>query len=356
MNKIICEVCGTTYQDTADHCPICGYSRTGVRKVPFSATPTYTDSGAAPTDVPKKKAIFDFDEENADTEVYEDSQENTYVDPEDFETYEEAPRSNTLAVIALVVIITILLIAIGFLFFRFYLPNKKDTVPAPTAAPTAAATVPETPEETTEPTIPCTSLVLTSGVTELNREGQYWLLHVTVLPEDTTDQLIFSTEDASVATVNEHGRITAVGEGETNIYITCGEKEIKCKVVVNFDVEPTAPMETEAQKQPESVDHEEAPEAGQETTAATEPEETKATDGVILKLKDKDLSSSRRGVTFTLELDCDLDPVDVKWITLDSSVATVHNGEVTTIGPGRTKIIAQYGDQQVECIIRCTFS
>ena len=27
MGKIICEVCGTVYPDSADCCPICGYSR-----------------------------------------------------------------------------------------------------------------------------------------------------------------------------------------------------------------------------------------------------------------------------------------------------------------------------------------
>ena len=27
MSKIICDICGTTYQDTADCCPICGCTR-----------------------------------------------------------------------------------------------------------------------------------------------------------------------------------------------------------------------------------------------------------------------------------------------------------------------------------------
>ena len=27
MSKIICEICGTTYQETADCCPICGCAR-----------------------------------------------------------------------------------------------------------------------------------------------------------------------------------------------------------------------------------------------------------------------------------------------------------------------------------------
>ena len=27
MSKIICEICGTTYPETASHCPICGCSK-----------------------------------------------------------------------------------------------------------------------------------------------------------------------------------------------------------------------------------------------------------------------------------------------------------------------------------------
>ena len=27
MSKVICDICGTSYPDTADRCPICGYSR-----------------------------------------------------------------------------------------------------------------------------------------------------------------------------------------------------------------------------------------------------------------------------------------------------------------------------------------
>ena len=27
MSKVICDICGTSYQETADSCPICGYTR-----------------------------------------------------------------------------------------------------------------------------------------------------------------------------------------------------------------------------------------------------------------------------------------------------------------------------------------
>lgn len=366
MSKIICDVCGTTYLDAADHCPICGYSQSGLRQSQYQ---TPEDAGGIGKFAPipqKQKAIFDYDEENPQ-EAQEEPvfTEDPVPQPYVYETYESPTKGNIFLVIILSVIIAVLLVAIGFLLFKFYFPNQKPqnqkleetfvTIPVETAV-----------EETTEPGIPCTSLVLTSGVAELNKEGQYWLLHVTVMPEDTTDELVFVSEDESIATVNKYGRVTAVSEGETYVHITCGEKQMKCKIVVRYEDAVVIAETEEVPLTPESVEHETLPKDAQEskseeaTEKATEAtEETapaKEAEDVVLKLKKKDLSSGVRGVTFTLELDCDLKPEDVTWLTLDSSVAIVKNGEVTTIGPGQTKIVAQYKGQQVECIIRCTFS
>jgi len=233
--------------------------------------------------------------------------------------------------------------AAAFLFFRFYLPNAR--VDAPHTEPTVLESEPT--GESTEPEIPCQSLTLTSGVTELNRKGQLWLLHVTVLPEDTTDPLVFYSEDESVVTVTEGGRLEAIGEGETYVYIACGDKELRCTVVVRYEEEQTQPTE---QTLPETV---ELPPEG--TVQSVDVPETLPPADIVLKLKDSDRSSNKKGVSFDLQLDCDLKPEDVTWLTLDSRVAIVRNGTVTTIGPGSTKIIAQYKGQQAECIIRCNF-
>jgi hypothetical protein len=62
-----------------------------------------------------------------------------------------------------------------------------------------------------------------------------------------------------------------------------------------------------------------------------------------------------KGVSFELKLACDLKPEDVTWLTMDSKIAIVKNGVVTTVGPGQTRIVAQYNGQQAECIVRCNF-
>ena len=240
MSKIICDICGTVFQDTAECCPICGYAHKSGDVEDLLADSPLLERGKNVNSVSspkpqKQKEIFDFDEVNPPDydEENHDYREDDYDD--------DAHRPNVLLVVLLVIIITLLLAATGFLFFRFYLPNA-NAQPPQTETVQATQSDSEITTATTELVIPCQNLALTSGVTELTREGQLWLLHVTVLPEDTTDQLIFRAEDESVVTVSESGRLTAIGEGETYVYITCGEKEIKCKVVVRFTAE-TQPVE-----------------------------------------------------------------------------------------------------------------
>lgn len=338
MSKIICDICGTTYQDTAECCPICGCSRDTAADLLgddlLEAAEEHKVKGGrfAPK---KKKEIFDFDEVNAEPEAvdaYKD--ENDPYDEEEEE--EDAPRHNTFVVILLTILIAGLLIAAGFIFVRYFLPNMQgeETVPATTVA------VMETVAETTEPTIPCVSMTMTSGaVAELNEEGQLFLLHVKAMPENTTDKIIYTSADESIATVTEDGKITAVSEGETTIYISCGKSSLDCKVIVKY-VEETVPPTTEA--------------AVEEVVPETTVPAATVDPNVVLKLKKTDI---RLGVyyQFTLELDCNLEQSAVQWSSEHPHIATVdENGVVTAVKAGTTAITAKYGDQEVQCIVRCS--
>lgn len=356
MSKVICDICGTTYQDTADQCPICGCSRDAAAALfgddLLTEEVAEESKARAGKFSSRKKEIFDFDEVNSEMDDEEVDEEPYDEDEEDDEEdYEEEPRHNTFVVILLTVLIFALLAVAGFLFVRYFLPNmsSEETVP------TTEAQIEETAEATTQPGIPCQNLVMTSGGTaELNQEGQYFLLHVIAMPEDTTDTIIYTSADESIATVTEDGRITAVSEGETEIYITCGSSQLVCPVICKF-VEETVPpteetsAETEAQiDDGESEEESDGEETTEETSRAVDP-------NVVLKLKKTDIML---GVyyQFTLELDCDLEPTDVEWSSEHPHIATVdENGTVTAQKDGTTAIIAKYGDQEVQCIVRCGF-
>ena len=264
MSKVICEICGTTYQDTAECCPICGCPRDMSGNVSdddfvMDQMPALNKGGRYSSGK-KKKEIFDFDEQSDD--FPEPENEPYSSDPEDDEdNYDEQPREhNTAVVVILTALIVILLAGTAFLFFRYLLPNLhgvKDT------APTVQTEQPvQTEAATTEPRIPCQDLSLPGGAAELTQPGYYFLLNVVVIPENTTDELVFTSGDESVATVDANGRITAVSEGKTVIYITCGDKQLTCPVTCQFEAETEPSTEATVAAQTEA-------------TIQTEPVETK---------------------------------------------------------------------------------
>ena len=354
MSKIICDICGTTYQSSAESCPICGF-RNEAYEDQRSADVDYEYEEATAvktgkfTSASKKREIFDYDEVNSDEYDEDEEYEDNDDEEEDYdeEEEEEAPRSNVFVVILLTVLIVVLLGAAGFIFLRFFLPNMKADESVETTAATELIT-----EPSTEATIPCEYMTMTNaGVAELNEEGQQFLLHVRAIPENTTDQIIYTSADESIATVSDDGKITAVSEGETVVYISCGIYSIECPVIVQY-IEETVPPTTEA-----IVEETVAETTAEEEAAVSEnaQEENTGLKNVTLKLKKTDI---RLGVyyEFQLQLDCDLDPEEVTWSSEHEYIAKVDNkGNVTAVKEGTTSITAKYGDQEVQCIVRCVW-
>ena len=355
MNKIICEICGTAYPDTAECCPICGcsreFSQNSQDEIPRQM-PEYVPEGR------KKGGLFSAAQKKFQMDFYdldEDEDEEDEGLLEEFPDIPKAPhehRVNVPVVVVLTVLIALSLLASGYLFFRYDLPNRRMAEPE---TETTSVTVPSEAEtETTEePTVPCQSIVLMAGAPELTRQGQYWLLHVIVMPEDSTDQLTYSSADENVVTVTPEGRLCAVGNGETSVTISCGKERIVCPVTVSI-VEETEP-ETES-TDPETEEPSTEPEKREATEESSQPENTASPEepsGVVLKLKQTDITFKKTGVTFQLELDCDLKPEDVTWLTMNSKVAICHDGLITVLGYGTTKIVAQYAGQEAVCIVRC---
>lgn len=78
---------------------------------------------------------------------------------------------------------------------------------------------------------PCTGIKLDRDTLTIAR-GETATLTATVEPADTTDKVVWSSADKTIATVKD-GVVTAVGQGETTITAACGDKTASCKVIVN---------------------------------------------------------------------------------------------------------------------------
>ena len=361
MNKVICDICGTSYPGTAKKCPICGSSREYALENAEDASLDFDflkdDAEVESASRKKSREIFDFDEVNQVKPSARAAEKDDFDDEE--EEYEEESGTNIGLVIVLVILIVLLLLAAGFFFVRYLLPNMMDspveTEPVVTTAPALTE-----PVETTQAVIPCTNLSIDGGKMELGKDGKK-LLNIRIYPEDTTDELTMVSGDESIVTVSEDGTVTAVGEGQTVITITCGNQQINCNVTVDFSVgEETVPDENVPAMQVEGTDPTAATDA---TDAAGETQATESTESTeettsgeqTLKLKKTDITISSNYTSVQLEMDCDVKPEDMTWFTMDSTIAIVHDGLVTSTGSGLTRIYGEYGGQQVMCIVRCIF-
>lgn len=362
MSKIICDVCGTRYPDTAEQCPICGYAPAGTVSEP-DQTEEMEESVAAETAVHRggrfskanvrkrnRNQVFR-DEPEVRTKAAETEDDADEADP--FEEEENGKGGKLLNVLLVIVILALLAVS-SYIFLQFFMPNllsdkqtESPTMPSETVteAPTQAPTDAPTEAPTEEPTeAHCEELILDVTDVTLREAGEMYLLNVLVVPENTVDTVMYISSNEAVATVNEEGRVTAVGEGTVVISIFCGEQQVECNVVCDFGMEPTeAPTDAPV----------EVPTDAEPTETPTEAP-TEALKNVTLSVKSVDMTFRSGGQQSTIKMTCDLKASEVTWSSENENVATVSkNGVITRVGAGTTKIIGQYGDQKVEIIIRC---
>jgi len=327
MNKVICDVCGTTYPETASQCPICGCAKPenaeivaadGIQSEAAAGTYSHTKGGHfSKSNVRKRNKIAAAPVVKASSKA---SKENG--------NSEESNKGLVIAIVLLILAILAMLCYIYFTYFSDGLFGSKSNE-ATTTAPSVSESLNTTP--TTEPVIKCTALELSDTVLELDAVGNAWLLNVTATPNDTTDKIIYSTSDPNVATVTSEGRVTAVGAGTAVITITCGDITAECKVTCDIPEETT-----EATTEPTTAPT---------TEPSTEPVEE-------FKLNRSDISFFKLDEEWTLYRGS-VSLNQITWSSDDESIATFDKGVVKCVGAGITNVHAEYNGTKVSCIIRC---
>ncbi|MBO4937407.1 MAG: Ig-like domain-containing protein [Oscillospiraceae bacterium] len=362
MDKIICDVCGTSYSESAEQCPICLRARAGGAKtvaddiVLNEAQPSggSTGSGArvrggrfSKSNVRKRNRnmpIYDMPEEKPRTKANPDPDADG---PYDFGEEPRKSKSNVVLNVLLVIVILALLCVTGYIFKEYFLPGilaQTEQTAAPTVATVPPTDAPTEPAVTEEPTIPCTGLEWSDGEDFVLLEGlgESWLLNVVVTPADTTDSLAYYSSDESVVTVDSEGCVTAVGEGEATVVVSCGGMELQCDVVCVFATE--APTEEPGE------------DGGEEPTAAPgegeEEEPTEPLKDIKLEVNYTDITLTGHGQQFTFKV-TGLTNEEVTWTSDNENVVTVENGTVTRVAKGTANITVKYGDQEVVIIVRC---
>ncbi|MGM9669032.1 MAG: Ig domain-containing protein [Faecousia sp.] len=343
MSKIICEVCGTSFPDTASQCPICGSVHTAAAMGVGQTDETREEREFVPTrggrfsrsNVKKRNAAMNKRYEEEDEETEEAAAPVRTV-----KSGKSGKKSKSPAFVVLLLLLVAAL-AVGAYFGVSYLREHpefslfpKGTTPVatkPQETPPAGTTPVQTdPVQTTAPVptgVPCTELRLSDSSLEFTAVGKAWMLGVEVEPLDTTDEVTFASSNEEVATVTEMGRIVAVAPGEASIWVVCGDVVQECKVICSFDpVEPT------------------------DLTEPTEPSETAPqVDSVKLSHTDVTIKVGE-GFTITAK---GIDTALLKFDMGNNGVATITEaGYIKGVGKGTTTLTVTYNDMSATCTIR----
>ena len=160
--------------------------------------------------------------------------------------------------------------------------------------------------------VPLTGISLNKTTLALNR-GVTETLTVNYNPSDTTDSktVTWSSENTSVAKVDQNGKITAVDVGTTNILAKVGSKTASCSVTVK------APLT-----------------------------------GISLN---KTTLSLRKQSTETLVVSYDpintTDDKNITWTSDNEEVATISGGTVSALKEGTATITATVGSCTAQCVV-----
>lgn len=366
MSKIICDVCGSAYSDTASQCPICGtakrdnnpmademseaaseggysyvkggrFSHSNVRKrnngkelhrksaekpaMPVSTMPPLVpEKEQKPVQPKKDKPAQQKPETKAEKP---DPKPDRKSEPKPERDSSRTERRTNMILLLVVLILLVAVIFVGV----YIVHNYKDLFP-PVSEPTD-------PKGSSQGTvdgvrIPCVGITL-PAVDRISSDGAPVQLDFAFAPSTTTDEKIFTSSDPAIATVDEKGAVTILASGQVTITVTCGDQsadlEIECVLITPTD--PTQPSDpvVEGTLKFVNASNEENPES---------------------------ITFTKYGEEYQLYAG-DIDAALVTFTSSDPAVVEVDAaGKIKIVGKGIATITAEYGQQKVECKIICS--
>lgn len=320
MDLRTCEYCGIEYDAALPQCPLCG------RNADVAAV------SAAERSVQKKKkggarlAKNTKQKKNAASAAPDDG--NPYAIPK------------WMMVTICVILGIAVVLGAAFAIYNLDWFGLKNQSSAQQPAPEEPAVQPDAPADTA-PTeeqymneedftpdaqqekpavVECTGLTLGTSSITFDEAEQFYNITATVEPADCTQEVIYTSADESIATINAQGKIVAVNGGSTTVTVTCGTQSATCLVTCDFSF--TEEPGTEEKLPPE--------------------------------LNNTDMTFFSPGEQFSLVVLNLPEEQQVTFASADPQIASVSStGVVTAMGSGTTTITATAAGQSFSCIVRC---
>lgn len=328
MELKTCEYCGTSFDASLRQCPICGKA-----VEPSPAEPIILNAGGEPA-APRRR-------EKGGKRLAKNRAKPAAKPVEQTENPYAIPKGMMKAICIILGVAVAAGAAFAIYNLKWFAPKDKtedtqqtlqaDTQPEQTQQPSKEQymneedyTPPkqeETQVEQPAATVTCTALTLSTNTVTFEEAEQFYGITYTREPADCTEEVLFSSDNESIATVNQQGKIVAVNAGSAVITAKCGTQTASCLVTCDFKV----------------VD-EEQPSGDEE-----------------LSLNNTDMTFFSPGEQFTLAVKGAPEDADITYSSADASVATVSDrGVITAMGSGTTTITVYVGGRDpLSCIVRC---
>ena len=325
MSKVICDVCGTSFPETATHCPICGCAK----------APTAQAVSADEAQIPQERSTSNtyakggrFAKDNVKRNSRSRSSTGRFSGERNRKNEPQESNKGLIAVvIVLLLAIVMVVVYIGVNVFFTDPGGNSDK-----GDNQSTGSYQQGGDSDIGQSVPCTAVKLNSKMVELKSENEQYLLAVQKEPENTTDTVTYTSSDPAIVTVDENGLIVPVGYGQATITVTCGTVSEECTVVSTVGEPPVS-----------SVPESQGP---------------ALPDGFVLKLityKDSgEITIAGDATSVLYKETMGIKASDITWTTSDPSIATVEDGKVTGVGKGYCNITATIGDQTATCKVICS--
>ncbi len=319
MSKVICDVCGTTYPETATQCPICGTAKNPASQTVAAGETRESSEGYArvPGGRFSKKNVRKMNSGNAPAPRRRTESSRS--------VQESKEPNNTGLIIVIVLLVAAILATLAYIVVTRFVGTQPEQSDPP------KQTDPVSPDHTdpSEQDIPCTGLQLSQSVLEL-KVGENWTLQTQLTPVDTTDEVKFSSSNPDIVKISDIGEIMMVGEGEAVITVTCGNQSATCTVKSPGETEPPLPPFT--------------------LELNTRWVDDKGVGDVTLSTYGETWKFYKNG-----SLPAGVTAADITWTSDDPTVATIELGIVKGVGKGTTKVHATFNGTTYSSLIRCVF-
>lgn len=313
MGKLVCDFCGTSYSDAATQCPICGCVNPAGADIPIiddsedavvQSQYQYVKGGRFSKANVKKR------NNKKNNKVEEKrvgkSEPSKAAAKQPTKTKKKGKSNKGLVITILVLLLAIIaVIAYNVVVFIFPVMFEKDGADTSAVKPSYSYNEPEETLPVLQSiTVEPTQILLTTT-------GQTAKIQVIPVPVDAVAEVVFSSDNTAVATVDDNGTVTAVGAGDTVINVISGDISGYCSVSVTLE---------------------------DEVFALEQAEYVLTELGELVQIYSGSLPLS-----------------DIQWSSDDEEVALIADGCVVAVGGGTTTVRGVYNGVEASCVIRCEF-